>query len=68
MSTLEKFKQAKVPLDKHEKVTYQLLNRDLKGRQVIHDAEQRVGMKIERQRQQMILERLEFEKQIEKFN
>ena len=44
----DKFKDIKI--DKHEKVTYQLLNRDMKGRPVIFDAEERVGAKIERQR------------------
>ena len=35
---------------------------------VVNDAEERVGVKLERERQQKIVERIEFEKQIELFN
>lgn len=61
--TLSKFNH----LDKHEKVTYKLLQQDLAGREVIHAAEERVGEMLEKTRQEKIIERLEFEKQIEQF-
>ena len=35
-------------LDKHEKVTYGLLQRDLSGREVLQAAEERVGQNLER--------------------
>jgi hypothetical protein len=44
--TLSKFNH----LDKHEKVTYKLLQQDLHGREVIHAAEERVGEKLEQTR------------------
>ena len=49
-------------VDKHNKVVYQLLSRDLKGTDVLMDAEERVGMTLEKNRQQKIQERIEFEK------
>lgn len=37
-------------LDKHEIVTFKLLERDLKGRDVLKDAEKRVGADLEKKR------------------
>ena len=49
-------------VDKHNKVVYQLLNRDLRGREVLYGAEERIGANLEKSRQQKINERIEFEK------
>lgn len=54
-------------IDRHNEVTYKLLNRDMTGQNVLFDAEERVGQELERIRQEKILERIEFEKQIERF-
>lgn len=69
-STVERFTdpQASYKIDQHNKVTYQLLERDMKGRDVLHLAEERIGQDLEKVRQQKIVERMEFEKQIEDFN
>ena len=45
-----------------------MLVKNLEDIDVVNEAEERVGMKLERERQQKILERIEFEKQIEVFN
>ena len=55
-------------LDGHEKYQYDLLMKNMQEIDVVNDAEERVGVKLERERQQKILERIEFEKQIELFN
>lgn len=60
--------ELKDQLDKHEKVTYQLLERDLVGRHVIADAEERYGHSIEQKRQDQIVQRKEFLDQIQVFN
>ena len=49
-------------LDGHEKYQYDVLLKNLEERDVVNEAEERVGIKLERERQQKILERLEFEK------
>ena len=54
-------------LDKHEKITYGLLQQDQAGREVLHAAEERVGVNLEKIRQEKVIERIEFEKQIESF-
>ena len=45
-NTLSKFNH----LDKHERVTYGILQQDLLGREVLHAAEERVGQNLERVR------------------
>ena len=55
-------------LDGHEKYQYDLLMKNMQDIDVVNDAEERVGVKLERERQQKIVERIEFEKQIELFN
>ena len=55
-------------LDGHEKYQYDLLMKNMQEIVVVNDAEERVGVKLERERQQKIVERIEFEKQIELFN
>jgi hypothetical protein len=55
-------------LDGHEKYQYDLLMKNMQEIDVVNDAEERVGVKLERERQQKIVERIEFEKQIELFN
>lgn len=55
-------------MDGHEKYQYDLLMKNLQEIDVINEAEERVGIKLERERQQKIIERIEFEKQIELFN
>ena len=37
-------------LDKHEVVTFKLLERDLKGMDILKDAEKRVGADLEKKR------------------
>ena len=70
MSTVGKFTDPKASykIDDHNKITYQLLERDLKGTEIRFQAEERVGHHLERVRQAKIIERMEFEKQIEDFN
>ena len=55
-------------LDKHEQVTYRLLERDLKGRDVLRDAAVRVDEELERKRLDKLTQRKEFQHQIEAFN
>ena len=55
-------------LDKHEVVTFKLLERDLKGMDILKDAEKRVGADLEKKRQDKLLQRTEFAHQIEAFN
>ena len=40
----------------------------MQGRDVLHQAEERIGADLEKVRQQKIVERMQFEKQIEEFN
>ena len=55
-------------LDGHEKYQYDMLLKNLIENDVVNEADERVGVKLEKDRQAKILERLEFEKQIEIFN
>ena len=55
-------------LDGHEKYQYDMLLKNLTENDVVNEADERVGVKLEKDRQHKILERLEFEKQIEIFN
>jgi isopentenyldiphosphate isomerase len=45
-----------------------ILEKDSKDTEVNNEAEERLGIEMERQRQQKILSRIEFEKQIQTFN
>ena len=49
-------------LDCHEKYQYYMLLKNLTENDVVNEADERVGVKLEKDRQQKILERLEFEK------
>ena len=49
-------------LDKHEQVTYRLLERDLKGRDVLRDAAVRVDEELEKKRMDKLTQRKEAQK------
>lgn len=55
-------------IPRQEKVFFQILKRDSKEIPVLSQQEERIGEQLERQRQNKILERIEFEKQTELFN
>ena len=59
---------ASYKIDKHNQVTYQHIEKDMQGSSVLHQAEERIGQNLEKIRQTKIIERMQFEKQIEDFN
>ena len=55
-------------LDGHNRQLIKNLERDSKSIEIFEQAEERLGVELERARQAKIMERLEFEKQIQNFN